>query len=37
MIKEKTKFLFYTLTHPVDAFYEIRHREKTTSKSCLLF
>ena len=28
MIKEKIRFLFYMLTHPVDAFYEIRHREK---------
>lgn len=28
MIKEKIKFLFYMLTHPVDAFYEIRHRDK---------
>jgi len=28
MIKEKIQFLFYMLTHPVDAFYEIRHRDK---------
>ena len=28
MIKEKIKFLFYMLTHPIDAFYEIRHRGK---------
>jgi len=28
MIKEKIHFLFYMLTHPIDAFYEIRHREK---------
>lgn len=28
MIKEKIKFLFYMLTHPVDAFYELRHRDK---------
>lgn len=28
MLKEKIKFLFYTLTHPVDGFYELRHREK---------
>lgn len=26
MNKEKLKFLFYTLTHPMDGFYEIRHR-----------
>ena len=36
MIKEKTKFLFYTLTHPVDAFYEIRHREKGSMGLALL-
>lgn len=28
MMKEKLKYLFYMLTHPIDAFYEIRHREK---------
>ncbi len=22
----KVKYLFYTLTHPMDGFYEIRHR-----------
>ncbi len=26
--KEKWKFLLYTLTHPVEAFYDIRHFEK---------
>lgn len=26
-MKKKVKFLFYTLTHPMDGFYEIRHRE----------
>lgn len=26
--KDKWKFLFYTLTHPADGFYEIRHRER---------
>lgn len=24
--KEKIKYMFYTLTHPMDGFYEIRHR-----------
>ncbi len=28
MSKEKIRFLFYTLTHPMDGFYEIRHRGK---------
>ena len=28
MIKEKVNHLFYTLTHPLDGFYEIRHRDK---------
>lgn len=28
MFKEKTKHAFYTLTHPFDGFYEIRHFEK---------
>lgn len=26
--KEKWQFLFYTMTHPADGFYEIRHRER---------
>lgn len=26
--KAKIKYLFYTLTHPMDGFYEIRHRER---------
>lgn len=26
--KDKWKFLFYTLSHPADGFYEIRHRER---------
>lgn len=25
-VKEKIKYAFYTLTHPMDGFYEIRHR-----------
>ena len=28
MKKDKIQFMFYTLTHPVDGFYEIRHRGK---------
>lgn len=28
MMKEKINHLFYTLTHPLDGFYEIRHRDK---------
>lgn len=27
MSKDKVKFLFYTLTHPLDGYYEVRHRE----------
>ena len=26
--KDKWKFLFYTLSHPADGFYEIRHRDR---------
>lgn len=26
--KEKWKYLFYTVSHPADGFYEIRHRER---------
>lgn len=36
MIKEKIQFLFYMLTHPVDAFYEVRHREKGSVPLALL-
>ena len=28
MMKEKVNHLFYTFTHPLDGFYEIRHRDK---------
>ena len=28
MTKEKLNHLFYTMTHPLDGYYEIRHREK---------
>jgi len=36
MIREKIKFMFYMLTHPIDAFYEIRHREKGSIGLALL-
>lgn len=26
--KDKWQFMFYTMTHPADGFYEIRHREQ---------
>ena len=26
--KEKWKYAFYTVSHPMDAYYEIRHRER---------
>ena len=28
MIKEKIDYMFYTLTHPLDGYYEIRHRDR---------
>ena len=28
MTKEKLNHLFYTMSHPLDGYYEIRHREK---------
>jgi len=28
MMKEKINHLFYTMTHPLDGYYEIRHRDK---------
>ena len=28
MMKEKVNHLMYTITHPLDGYYEIRHREK---------
>lgn len=28
MIKQKIKYAFYTMTHPNDGYYEIRHRDK---------
>ena len=26
--KDKWQFMFYTMTHPADGFYEIRHRDR---------
>ena len=28
VFKEKVKYAFYTVSHPADGFYEIRHRER---------
>ena len=28
MIKQKIKYAFYTMSHPSDGYYEIRHRDK---------
>ncbi len=36
MNKEDIKFLFYTITHPIDSFYEIRHHGKGNIKLALL-
>lgn len=36
MSKEKVKFLFYTLSHPMDGFYEIRHQGKGSVQLALL-
>lgn len=35
-MKEKWKFLWYTLIHPVDGFYEIRHHRKGSLLLALL-
>lgn len=37
MFKEKAKFAFYTLSHPFDGFYEIRHFGKGSSILAFLF
>lgn len=36
-IKEKVKYAFYTMLHPVDAFYEIRFRGKGSVPLAILF
>ncbi|HKM03377.1 MAG TPA: Yip1 family protein [Lachnospiraceae bacterium] len=37
MFKEKLKFAFYTLAHPSDGFYEIRHRNRGSVFLAILF
>lgn len=34
--KAKIQYMFYTLTHPMDGFYEIRHREKGSAPLAVL-
>lgn len=36
-MKEKIKYSFYTLAHPADAFYEIRHRGQGSAPLAVLF
>lgn len=35
--KEKWKFSFYCLTHPVDGFYEIRHRDRGSVPIAIIY
>lgn len=37
MLKEKIKYAFYTIGHPMDAFYEIRHRGRGSVSLALVF
>lgn len=37
MFKEKLKFAFYTLAHPSDGFYEIRHRNRGSVLLAIFF
>lgn len=37
MSRDKIKYAFYTLSHPVDGFYEIRHDEKGSIRLAFLF
>lgn len=37
MFKEKLKYTFYTIGHPLDGFYEIRHRDAGSVPLALLF
>lgn len=37
MFKEKVKYAFYTLGHPSDGFYEIRHRGRGSVGLSILF
>lgn len=37
MLKQKIKYAFYTIGHPMDAFYEIRHRGRGSVPLALVF
>ena len=37
MFKKKVKYAFYTLGHPSDGFYEIRHRGRGSVGLSILF
>ena len=37
MLKEKMKYACYTIAHPVDGFYEIRHRGRGSVPLAILF
>lgn len=37
MFKEKLKYAFYTIGHPADGFYEIRHRARGSVPLAVLF
>ena len=37
MFKEKLKYAFYTIAHPMDGFYEIRHRGRGSVPLAILF
>lgn len=37
MSREKLKYAFYTIAHPVDGFYEIRHRGRGSVPLAILF
>ncbi len=35
--KDKWKYAFYTVSHPMDAYYEIRHRERGSVPIAIIF
>ena len=37
MFREKLKYAFYTIGHPADGFYEIRHRGQGSVPLAILF
>ena len=37
MLKEKLRYAFYTIGHPADGFYEIRHRSRGSVPLAVLF